>query len=151
MIVSESVAAEAYTPAMTEERVLGLWEEWHALPGDHPLKRVEDLVLDLSQDVFWAGRLMEIEYRLWEFVCMPELELRRQDAGTITPKELGARLSELCALTLGAPEPFWFAYDLDRRTRLGGSVARTVPLGTWLARLPEGMRTPVAGSLGAGA
>lgn len=149
MIVTESVAAEAYTPAMTEERVLGLWEEWHALPGDHPLKRVEDLVLDLSQDVFWAGRLMEIEYRLWEFVCMSELELRRQDAGTITSKELGARLSELCALALGAPEPFWFDYRLGR-TPLGGSVARTVPLETWLARLPEGMPIPVAGSLGAG-
>lgn len=80
---------------------------------------------------------------------MPELELRRQDAGTITPKELGARLSELCALTLGAPEPFWFDYRLDR-TPLGGSVARQVPLGTWLARLPVGMPIPVAGSLGAG-
>ena len=65
MIVTETVAAEAYTPAMTEERVLGLWDQWFALPEDSPLKRVEDLVLDLSQDVFWVGRLIDIEYRLW--------------------------------------------------------------------------------------
>lgn len=149
MIVTETVAAEAYAPAMTEERVLGLWDQWFALPEDSPLKRVEDLVLDLSQDVFWAGRLIDIEYRLWEFLCLPELDLRRRDAGTLTPKEMRALLSELRALTIGAEEPWWFAFDLDR-TPLGSSVARQVPLAVWMDRHPEGLR-PAAGSLGAGA
>lgn len=151
MIVSETVAAEAFLPSMTEERALGLWEAWWALAEDHPLRRVEDLALDLSQDVFWAGRLIDIEHRLWEFMCMPESDLRRRDFGTLDFKEVRARLVELRALTLGAAEPFWFAYNLDYRTPLGGSVARQVPLETWAARQPERLRTPEEGSLGAGA
>ena len=60
-----------------------------------------------------------------------------------------ALLSELRALTIGAEEPWWFAFDLDR-TPLGSSVARQVPLAMWMDRHPEGLR-PAAGSLGAGA
>lgn len=151
MIVSETVAAEAYLPSFTEDDLALLSAEWDALAEDHPLKRVEDLVLDLSQDVFWAGLLSDIEYRLWAFMCMPEAEMRREGLfGTLTAKELRTRLVELRDLTLGAAEPWWFAYGLDK-TPLGYSVARQVPLETWLARLPEGMPTPAVGSVGAGA
>lgn len=135
MIVSHDVAALAYTPLLSEERVEREQKAWQALAEDHPLKRVEDLVLGLSQDVHWAGLLVDIEHVLWRLVSLPAAELRREDSGAITMKQMQAHVAELRSLTVEATEPWWFAYDLDR-TPFGYSVARQMPLDVWVSRLP---------------
>lgn len=136
MIVTQDVAASAYTPVMTEEQVERAWEAWNALPESDVLKRVEDLVHGLSQDVFWAGLLNNIDTVLWRLVNLSPQDLKNEDSGAITVKQMQAQVVELRSLTVEAVEPWWFAYDLDG-TPFGYSVARQVPLETWVARLPN--------------
>lgn len=129
----------AKAKALTEEKVERKWAEWRALPVDHPLKRVYEAVTDISQDVFYAGFMMDLHILVWDLL----FEAKHDEPGGCTLAELEGYLSTVRSLTVEDPDgPWWFVFDLDD-TVLGYSVGRRVPLAQWEAMQPMSPRPPM--------
>src|SRR5687768_13508691 len=103
MIVTQGIATTARAHALTLEKANRKWVEWAALPVDHPLKRVEDLIAGISQDVFWAGRLYGLEDEVWRLLFFTKQDFIREGTGNITKRDLLGRLAELKSLTVDDP------------------------------------------------
>jgi hypothetical protein len=160
MIVTQGIATTARARALTLEKANRKWVEWAALPVDHPLKRVEDLIAGISQDVFWAGRLYDLEDEVWRLLFFTKQDFLREGTGNITKRDLLGRLAELKSLTVDDPEGgWWFTFDLSETpftapdsvrydlldaggNRVAWGVASQVPLAEWEAMQPERLRRP---------
>lgn len=160
MIVSQGIATTARARALTLEKVNRKWVEWAGLPVDHPLKRVEDLLAGISQDVFWSGRLYGLEDEVWRLLFFAKADFEREGTGNISKRDLLGRLAELKALTVDDPAGgWWFTFDLDgtpftapdsvRGDLLGlngdhivWGVAGQMPIAEWEAMQPERLRRP---------